>query len=972
MLALETLDVSNFNTSNAYNFGNMFVECHSLKSLNLSSFDSSNVRYIDKMFKGCNSLEKLDLSNFNTSSVELSHNMFKDCFKLKSLDISHFNTSKITDMNNMFYNCYSLTSLELGNLNTTEVTNMTNMFYNCYSLTSLNLNSFSTLKANSYSNMFFNITNLKYCINDEVEQIKNQVSSFIELNCSELCYKDSTNKFIKEKNKCINDCTLDNTYNFEYDNICYISCPNNTYLINHYYCEKVLICDNYYNHNHTACLDEIPLGYYLNDTIKKTIDKCIIKCSNCTIESISNELCISCNNNENYYPKLNDDINDNLYIDCYSGEQIGYFLDNEINTYKPCYSKCKKCSREGNDEHHQCNECINSSYLLDDNGNCEEIINNNKLKFNYNPTEWELETIKFCNGSIYSYNIKSNMTKLKEIYNNVTFINFLRDNYHFLYEKFHLNNETDNIYVVIIDYLCKGNRIATSDYIVKFFLENNTELSLDEITEDLYFDIYVPIKVLELGNFNYSKYFSNQGYDIYNKSSDFYNDFCSAANLGDNDITLNDRKKYIYPNNVTLCKDNCKYNGVDLDKEIIICSCNLNKDINGIKNEENFLYENGNFFTYLLDNINYNIFKCYKLLSSFNNLKNNYSFYGILGFFFSIITLNFIFIFRTIPTLRRSMLLQVIRKEHLIQNVNITRELKKDNSLNNPSYKTKVKKIKIQRKINSKKKRKIYFLRNNTKNVPQRKRILTQKKKNFNSPSIGNLIHTNNNEIILNNDEINELPFSQAIIIDKRNILIILISIIIRKIEIINLFCGKEKIKIMLVCEYILSFLLNFFFNALLYSDEVVSNKYHNNGQLDIFITLLLSISSNVITSIFCYYMNYSDGIEERAKNIRDIRIEYYYLINVNAFIKYLKLKFISFFLCEIILISGCYYYIVIFCIVYRKSKGSLMVNYILSLVEGLITSLAITFIIVITRKIGLSCNNKYIYNTSKFINDKF
>ena len=57
------------------------------------------------------------------------------------------------------------------------------------------------------------------------------------------------------------------------------------------------------------------------------------------------------------------------------------------------------------------------------------------------------------------------------------------------------------------------------------------------------------------------------------------------------------------------------------------------------------------------------------------------------------------------------MLLQVIRKEHLIQNVNITRELKKDNSLNNPSYKTKVKKIKIQRKINSKKKKKNIFFK---------------------------------------------------------------------------------------------------------------------------------------------------------------------------------------------------------------------------------------------------------------------
>ena len=1007
--ALETIDLSSFDTSKSYIFGNMFSQCHSLKSLNLSSFDSSNVAYMDNMFNGCNSLESLDLSNFDTSKAQVSHNLFKDCYKLKSLDISNFDTSKVNDMNNMFYNCYSLTSLELGNFDTSKVTDMSNMFYNCFSLTSLNLNSFSILKANSYSNMFFNITNLKYCINDEVDNIKNQLTPSDKLNCSELCSKDSTNKFIQEKNKCISHCTLDDTYNLEHNNICYQTCPIKTHLINDYYCEDDLICDKYYNYNHTACLDEIPLGYYLNDTINKTIDKCLIKCSNCTIGSVLNNLCVSCNNNEYYYPKLNDNINENSYIDCYNGEQIGYFLDNEQSIYKPCYSRCKTCIRGGNNVNHQCNECINSTYLLDDNGNCNEIpvittiviipettiiinpettiinpettiINPettiiNNINFKYNPSDSDLEKIQYCNGSVYSYNIKSNLTELKQKYNNVTFVNILGNNYDFLYEKFNLNKEIDNIYVVIVDYLCNDNNIVTSDYKIRFFLENNTELNLSNIKEDIYIDHYIPIKNSEAANLNYSKILAEQGYDIYNKSSDFYNDFCSPANIGDNDITLSDRKKYIYPNNATLCKDNCIYNGVDLEKEIIICSCNLNSDIKeDTENEDTFIEDDGNFITYFLDKVNYNIFKCYKLLSSFNNLEDNYSFYAISALFVIILALNFTFVFYSIPSLRHLMLKKVIRKEELLKNMT---KKKRKNTLDNPPLKAKTQKLTIIRKKNSKKKLQTINVRIN--NIIKFPKIPSHKNKKRNVlKGVGKYIHnsTSNfipeNKLNIDDEQLNELPYNKAIKVDNRSLIKMFYSIIIKKIEIINLFCGKEKIKIILICEYLLSFLFNFFFNAFLYSDEVVSNKYHNNGELDIFVTLVLSILSNIITSIFCYYINYSKGIEEREELIQELRIEFHYLKNVSIFIKYLKLKFIFFFICEIILISGCFYYIVIFCIVYSRSRDSLMINYIYSLVEGLITSIAISIIILITRKIGLSFLNKYLYNTSKYINNKF
>ena len=57
-------------------------------------------------------------------------------------------------------------------------------------------------------------------------------------------------------------------------------------------CVKDFKCDKYYNYDKTDCLEEVPEGYYLNDSEHKTIDKCPIKCNECSLESISQNLCI--------------------------------------------------------------------------------------------------------------------------------------------------------------------------------------------------------------------------------------------------------------------------------------------------------------------------------------------------------------------------------------------------------------------------------------------------------------------------------------------------------------------------------------------------------------------------------------------------------------------------------------------------------------------------------------------------------
>ena len=222
-------------------------------------------------------------------------------------------------------------------------------------------------------------------------------------------------------------------------------------------------------------------------------------------------------------------------------------------------------------------------------------------------------------------------------------------------------------------------------------------------------------------------------------------------------------------------------------------------------------------------------------------------------------------------------------------------------------------------------------------------------------------------------EDLNELPFTLALVKDKRNIFKIFISFIIHKFEIINFFYGDEKVKIIIIYEYIFSLLIKFFFNTLLYSDEVVSNKYHNNGNLDFIVSIILSLLSNVITSIICFYINSSGIIEERLELIIEIKKrKYFYIRNIIKFFKYIKLKFFIHIFAQFFIIPFILYYIIVFCIVYSKSRVSLIINYFVSILEDTLISIIISIIITITRKIGIVYLNRYFYNFSKFIDSKF
>ena len=152
---INIIDISNFDTSQVTNMGNLFSGCSALtKIYGLNKIDTGNTYRLSYMFYNCSKLKSLDLSNFNTIKVKSMHGMFAICSSLKSLDLSNFNTCMVTDMGEMFDQCTNLKSLDIADINTSKVTNMYGMFQSCTSLISLDLSGWNTLNTTDMQYMF--------------------------------------------------------------------------------------------------------------------------------------------------------------------------------------------------------------------------------------------------------------------------------------------------------------------------------------------------------------------------------------------------------------------------------------------------------------------------------------------------------------------------------------------------------------------------------------------------------------------------------------------------------------------------------------------------------------------------------------------------------------------------------------------------------------------------------------------------
>jgi hypothetical protein len=135
-------------------------------------------------------------------------------------------------MASMFYNCHSLISLKIEELNLSNLKNTDNMFFSCSSLKYLNLSNFYS-NITTAAGMFSNCNkNLIYCIDDKKEyRILSELKNYRK-SCSDMCTKYYSKKYIKESNSCIDSCSTEIIYKYDFNNTCLENCPNDTILAN--------------------------------------------------------------------------------------------------------------------------------------------------------------------------------------------------------------------------------------------------------------------------------------------------------------------------------------------------------------------------------------------------------------------------------------------------------------------------------------------------------------------------------------------------------------------------------------------------------------------------------------------------------------------------------------------------------------------------------------------------------------------
>ena len=137
-----------------------------------------------------------------------------------------------------------------------------------------------------------------------------------------------------------------------------------------------------------------------DDNIYKCKCSTNITCKYCTKESNQYNLCVSCNNEQGYFQKIDENNNVGSFINCYNNETIqgGYYLNISKGYYEKCYETCNKCSELGNEDDNKCTQCISTHEFRTDfenDNNCYPKCN----KYYYFDLDKKFHCVDSCTGT---------------------------------------------------------------------------------------------------------------------------------------------------------------------------------------------------------------------------------------------------------------------------------------------------------------------------------------------------------------------------------------------------------------------------------------------------------------------------------------------------------------------------------------------------------------------------------------------
>ena len=215
------------------------------------------------------------------------------------------------------------------------------------------------------------------------------------------------------------------------------------------------------------------------------------------------------------------------------------------------------------------------------------------------------------------------------------------------------------------------------------------------------------------------------------------------------------------------------------------------------------------------------------------------------------------------------------------------------------------------------------------------------------------------------------MNYEKAIIYDKRSYLKLYWSSLLGSQIILNTFCTDNNLNLFIIklSFFIFIFELNFFLNALFYTDEYISNAYYNKGILDFISGLPKSIYSFIATLFLTNLLKLlSNSKNELKKIIKNNSKDKDYLDLINIKLKKLKIKLTIYFILVIVLSLLFLYYTSAFCAVYKYSQKywlyGCLESFAMDISIAFITCLLIAFL----RFIAIKKKKKYFFTMSKII----
>ena len=223
-----------------------------------------------------------------------------------------------------------------------------------------------------------------------------------------------------------------------------------------------------------------------------------------------------------------------------------------------------------------------------------------------------------------------------------------------------------------------------------------------------------------------------------------------------------------------------------------------------------------------------------------------------------------------------------------------------------------------------------------------------------------------------NDRDLNEFKYKQALKYDKRNYIQYYCSLLKTKYILIFTFYTSNDYnsKIIKIDLFFVGFVANYSINALFFNDETMHKIYEDHGVFDILYQLPQIIYSYLISYIFDYLFNLLALSEDDIVEFKKIKKKENIINNSNNLKIKLNIKFSLFFIISTLSLLCFWYYLYIFCAIYRNTQYHLIKNTLISFGLSLLTPLGLYLLPGIFRIPSLSNrtnNRSYLYKLSQF-----